>query len=145
MTDPVPVRLRMSRKAGSNLHAQSYAVNRLPVRVVTRATAFGNPFRFVRDEGCIAKIAAEGREVVAQHRRWLCDDPDGQRIAERIRSELPMHNVACFCRLCPRHSFGLPRGEACQDCAPCHGDTILIVAQGRRWNANVGTWEAANG
>lgn len=141
----VPRRLAMSRLKGSNLHARSYEANRLPVRVVTRATAFGNPFKYVRDERCMVLTTTEGAEVVALYRRWLCDDPSGRAVAHRIRQELPGHNVACFCRLCPRHVMGLPLGEACRDCAPCHGDPILQVAAGRRWSDYIGAWVAISG
>lgn len=142
---PEPRRLAMSRLKGSNLHALSHAANGLPVRVVTRATAFGNPFKFVRDEGCMVFGTREGAEVVALYRTWLCDDPAGQAMAERIRQELAGHNVACFCRLCPQHAMGLPLGEACQECAPCHGDPVLQVAAGRRWDGSTGTWSRADG
>lgn len=40
-------------------------------------------------------------------------------------------SVACWCRLCDRHrEGGLPLGEECPDCAPCHGDVILRIANG---------------
>lgn len=140
MTAPTPLRLRMSRLRGSNLHALSHAANGLPVRVVTRATPFGNPFRHVRDMGAIAEVSAEGAEVVAAHRRWLCEDPAGRAIAERARAELAGHNLACFCRLCPRHAGGLPVHEACRQCDPCHAETLLLVAGGATWDSERGVW-----
>jgi hypothetical protein len=39
-------------------------------------------------------------------------------------------NVACWCHLCPAHKDGKPLGVACPDCAPCHADTLLEVANG---------------
>jgi hypothetical protein len=38
------------------------------------------------------------------------------------------HDLACWCRLCPAHADGLPVGVECPDCAPCHAQTLLELA-----------------
>lgn len=38
------------------------------------------------------------------------------------------HDLACWCPLCEAHRDGLPLGVACADCAPCHGDVLLTLA-----------------
>lgn len=38
------------------------------------------------------------------------------------------HDLACWCPLCDVHRDGLPLGVTCPDCAPCHGDVLLILA-----------------
>jgi hypothetical protein len=43
--------------------------------------------------------------------------------------ELRGKNLACWCRLCARHAeTGLPAGTDCPDCAPCHADVLLAIA-----------------
>lgn len=37
-------------------------------------------------------------------------------------------DLACWCPLCPAHRDGLPAGEACPDCAPCHASVLLEFA-----------------
>lgn len=112
MPADAPKRMQMSRKAGTNLHAASHALNGRPVRVVARPTKFGNPFKFVQDEGCFVVTTAEGAEVVALFRQWLCDDPRGREFADLAKTELRGHNLACFCS---------------QDDA-CHADVLLEIA-----------------
>lgn len=42
--------------------------------------------------------------------------------------ELRGKNLGCWCRLCPQHADGKPLGIVCDDCAPCHADTLLELA-----------------
>jgi hypothetical protein len=44
--------------------------------------------------------------------------------------ELRGKNLACWCRLCEAHKDGKPRGVHCKDCAPCHVDPLLEIANG---------------
>jgi hypothetical protein len=37
-------------------------------------------------------------------------------------------DLACWCGLCPAHQDGLPLRVACPDCAPCHADVLLELA-----------------
>lgn len=96
---------------------------------VGRPTYFGNPF-----QGKTAGAEA----AVERFRRWL----DGEVMKDRARILLPSrrnavlgslewlrgHDLACWCRLCERHRDGLPLGETCDDCAPCHGTILLELA-----------------
>lgn len=46
-----------------------------------------------------------------------------------IQRHLRGKNLACWCRLCPRHEkTGLPLGETCGDCEPCHAAVLLEIA-----------------
>lgn len=47
-----PVRMRLSRKRGFNLQAESLALNGLPAVNVARPSKWGNPFDFRRSEYC---------------------------------------------------------------------------------------------
>jgi hypothetical protein len=38
------------------------------------------------------------------------------------------HDLACWCPTCDAHRDGLPLGVVCPDCAPCHGDVLLSLA-----------------
>ena len=119
MTEIRPVRIQLRRVKGFRLHEASHALNGLPVRRVDRASPFGNPFRFTRDEGIIKITSDEEIDeagiasiLVKQFRDWLIADPAGQAIAARARAELAGHNLACWCRLD----------------RPCHADVLLAVA-----------------
>lgn len=55
----------------------------------------------------------------------------GSCIAELIRrapGSLRGKNLACWCKLCPAHADGKPLGVVCADCAPCHVDLLLTLA-----------------
>lgn len=47
---------------------------------------------------------------------------------DAIRAALTCHDLACWCGLCAAHKDGLPFGVNCADCAPCHGDTLGVLA-----------------
>lgn len=128
MTLP-PVRLRLSRKPGADIAAVSQAVNGRGARSVIRPGPYGNPF--VVDEGYSAADAKRDYE------RWIYQgDPDLIARAKKlppailkIQQNLRGRNLFCTCTLCARHKAGgLPRGEACADCPPCHADVLLIIA-----------------
>jgi len=51
-------------------------------------------------------------------------------IAQDAGRELRGKNLGCYCRLCERHKDGLPLGEKCRECEPCHVDPLLEVANG---------------
>jgi len=42
--------------------------------------------------------------------------------------ELRGKDLACWCRLCDKHSDGLPLGVICDACSPCHADILLELA-----------------
>lgn len=119
MTDVIPIRLQLSRASGFRLHQLSHAANGLPARRVDRATPFGNPFKFIQDQGMIVttsdeETAENAAPLVASYRRWLVNTRAGRAIAERARTELRGHNLACWCGLA----------------SPCHADTLLKIANG---------------
>lgn len=37
-------------------------------------------------------------------------------------------DLVCWCRCCAEHANGKPLGVACDDCAPCHADVLLELA-----------------
>lgn len=131
MSDP-PRRLQRSRAAGAHLPAGTVCVG--------RPSRWNNPYRIER--------RLDGRG-------WLTRGPDGlytccssQRQAQEVavemyrcavlgdldyraaaRAELAGKDLACWCHLCDKHrETGLPLGEVCMDCEPCHADALLRVA-----------------
>jgi hypothetical protein len=42
--------------------------------------------------------------------------------------ELRGKDLACWCHLCEKHRDGKPMGVECSDCAPCHADVLLEIA-----------------
>jgi len=130
-----PVRLQLSRRKGFSLQAHSRAVNGLLAVNVAWPFPGGNPFVVGQDgdrQECVymhARLLASyvcmssKATVEAQkaHIKWVRDS----------RSRLKGQNIACWCRLCPRHKLtGLPIGNGCTDCGPCHGMTLLAVFNG---------------
>lgn len=130
-----PVRIQRKRSKGFDLfEANRAAGNGLPVIYVGRPSKFCNPVS-------IEKAGGE-REAVRVFRRLLsmsqsalvaaASDPIFGLVAcawqvrlKKSLRELQGHNVACWCGLCPKHKAGLPAGEKCADCPPCHGDVLL--------------------
>jgi len=52
----------------------------------------------------------------------------GAAFRRKVRAELAGRDLACWCKLCPAHADGKERGVACPDCAPCHVDILLEIA-----------------
>jgi hypothetical protein len=119
MSAAKPVRLQLSRLKGFNLQRLSMATNGLPAVNCTRQGAFGgllgNPWR----------VGEYSREMaVSLHEVWIngqASDAEVGFAAARLRQlvmdklpELRGKNLACTCRLDQ----------------PCHGDTLLAIANG---------------
>lgn len=112
--------------------------------VVTRPTKWGNPFK-PEDYG-----GARYAVLIYQRYAWgeVLTTPeaitDAYAYADRVSGyagvrlftpddavrELRGKNLACWCRLCEKHRDGKPLGVECADCAPCHADILLEVANG---------------
>jgi hypothetical protein len=99
----IPVRLRLSRRAGFNLQDLSRETNGLPAVNVARPSRWGNPFR----------IAEHGREdavtLFAQSLR------NAKAIPKEDMQFLRGKNLACWCA--PDQT--------------CHADILLAVANAR--------------
>lgn len=126
-----PVRLQLSRQRGFNFQAQSRAINGESAIIVTRPGKWGNPFRigvnrchgtgfdYAEEKVGDAETASRFFSDMLSHadRAYPCD--------EKIGHELRSRNLACWCRLCPKHkTTGKPFDERCPDCAPCHADVL---------------------
>jgi hypothetical protein len=139
-----PVRLRLSRRRGFNLQNLSLATNGLPAIRVARPGRFGNPFTTAgcREAGYYGSDEWIAQRCVNAFSAWLTSpywrtNWDGQE-TEKARAvvldglpSLRGKNLACWCRLCPRHATtGKPFGEDCPDCPPCHADTLGMICEG---------------
>jgi hypothetical protein len=101
-----PQRVQLSRKKGWRMPPDTISV--------ARPGRWGNPFSVLPE---LAPGTQVGRYVampsvedaVAAYRRWLRDDPAGQRIVQEAKSALRGHNLACWCRLD----------------GPCHAQVLL--------------------
>jgi hypothetical protein len=63
----------------------------------------------------------------------LCKKELVQTLLENERSidillRLRGLDLACWCHLCDVHKAGKPFFEVCPDCAPCHADVLLELA-----------------
>lgn len=101
-----PQRVQLSRKKGWRMPPDTISV--------ARPGRWGNPFSVLPE---LAPGTQVGRYVampsveqaVAAYRRWLRDDPAGQRVAQEAKSALRGYNLACWCRLD----------------GPCHAQVLL--------------------
>jgi hypothetical protein len=144
MTDPTPIRLRLSRTKGFDLQLLSRTTNGLPAKSVARPLMFGNPFRVVqagRDIETGQPVWAArhdyeinygfhpSREEAAAHAvvRFRECLETGMVLGAHartmrcdvIRHELRGHNLACWC---PLPEPGQPDH--------CHAAVLLEVANG---------------
>lgn len=102
MTDsPRPIRLRLSRRLGFNLQAESLAANGLPAVNIARPSRWGNAI--ARRQG-----VHPGEAAVAAFHSWL-ENEAPQRWKNKARSVLKGKNLGCWCALD----------------APCHADILL--------------------
>lgn len=52
-------------------------------------------------------------------------------VGDAARFHLRGKNLACWCKLCPKHQKGKPFDVACADCAPCHVDILGSIVNRR--------------
>lgn len=117
----MPVRIQLSRRKGWRKPAGAV--------VVSRPSKFGNPFVAGREA---PGALMPGRVVQdRRHAARLFDGhaPQNATLVAAARRELRGKDLACWCRLCDLHAeTGLPAGERCPWCEPCHADTLLVIA-----------------
>lgn len=119
------IRLRLSRRKGFDLQAESLAANGLPAVSVARPHKFGNPFTVApqhppgsswsRDQTIMVPTV---EDAVACFEGMMATEGEPGTRAYALCAALPElrgHNLACWCRLD----------------APCHADVLLRLANDR--------------
>lgn len=108
---------------------------------VGRPGRYGNPWRVVSVRGDIgvARLNPDGSVLswviygtsrasanywAAKAFNWEALRLTTQGLLEPLRGR----DLACWCQLCPAHMDGKPLGTGCDDCAPCHADVLLELA-----------------
>lgn len=99
----LPRRIQLSRAKGWRMPPNTVKVD--------RSTRYGNPFT-EKNSGKVDPVV-----------RFACEAAPLLDLS-RLRGK----NVGCWCKLCPKHKDGLPLGTECDDCASCHGDVVLELA-----------------
>jgi hypothetical protein len=152
----LPARLRMLRKKGFDLQKASRWANGRAAVLVSRPSAFGNPFYI----GGFHKVClAVGSERSPLGWRMITANPEiadasfthVRDAATAVRlyvdflrawgppkgiEQLKGKNLACFCKLCDRHAAkGKSFDLTCPDCSPCHADVLGMIAHGLRCDA----------
>lgn len=101
--------------------------------VCSRPGRWGNPHTlanyFAPGSEARRLFGQQATSLVAAFERQLLTGELRFSVAD-VRRELANKNLACWCRLCPKHRNGKPLLEHCQDCAPCHVDPLGRVAAG---------------
>jgi len=119
----VPRRIQRKRTPGWRMPAGAIYVG--------RPSRWANPFRLEVPNNHPNAIGRARRVSVLLFVEWLrgLHPLYGQppTVAE-IQAALGGRDLACWCRLCERHRDGLPLGERCPDCDPCHVDPLLALA-----------------
>jgi hypothetical protein len=141
----IPRRIRLSRKKGFNLQQFSMALNGLPAVKVDRSTEFGNPYKigdthpYANPDGTdadgVTPMLLDAEDAVALFRLDISTMQllafSDKSVKELYIQELRGKNLACWCKLCPRHAAtGRPWNEPCSDCEPCHADVWLEIVNG---------------
>lgn len=120
----MPKRIQRKRTKGWRMPEGAVYVGR------TRSDLrWGNPYRIGArctdprtDEIVTVRDAAHAVELYRNYLApWLPTYPD-------MLDDLRGRDLACWCRLCSRHADGKPASEDCPDCAPCHADVLLELA-----------------
>lgn len=119
-----PARVQRKRTKGFRLPPNTVCV--------TRGTKYGNPYVVGKDGSTIecVKQYAEMMVPYTHHGKHngMGDFLLSEAVMTEIERDLKGKNIACFCALCEKHKDGLPFGEHCKDCPPCHGKWLLEVA-----------------
>lgn len=134
MTDPTPIRLRLSRAKGFDLQLLSRTTNGLPAINCARPSKWGNPFT---KEAVINwhlgdymgdRLAIWREEATEIFRVWISGRESaeywkhpsyGVKLCDWDCSPLRGHNLACWC---PLPELGQPDH--------CHAAVLLEVANG---------------
>lgn len=156
----VPHRLRLSRRKGFDLQAASRALNGLPAVSCARPHRWSNHWKIgsnMWDPGISRFRTCETiADCVQAFARCVDWDPSAKqtlvtpwedgttsvldiwggygpehRNRKTAAAELACKNLACWCRLCAAHAHGRPLGAICSECAPCHVDPLLALANPR--------------
>jgi hypothetical protein len=98
-------------------------------RMPEGAIYVGRPSRWGNGYNVTARNSAE--YAVSRYRRDVERGLRSWRPSYRLAFLEPLrgHDLACWCELCEAHRDGLPAGVSCPDCAPCHADVLLELAQ----------------
>ena len=123
----LPKRIQLKRRKGWRIPANTVIVDR-------RNRRWGNPHRVGVDGTameCVNKYITDlmpyshhGKSTADSMHDFLLSSAN----LEAIQIELRGKNIGCWCSLCEKHQDGLPYGEKCTDCAPCHGNFLLDIA-----------------
>jgi hypothetical protein len=122
----VPLRIQRKRTAGWRLPGNTICVD--------RSTKLGNPFVVNPRVGpgdharsghiCVPTVA----DAIECYRIYL-NETRPAAVFDAIE-ELRGRNLACYCRLCPKHAKGKPLNVNCADCDPCHVDVLGPIVNG---------------
>jgi hypothetical protein len=101
---------------------------------VGRPSKWGNPHKVgisLESNGDGTYRRMTGADAVARYRDeylpyWTRKCGEKRLDPQELRGK----NLACFCRLCDKHSDGKPLDVRCADCAPCHVDPLGELANG---------------
>jgi hypothetical protein len=92
---------------------------------VGRPSRWGNGYRVGDIDLGLGRLQT-ARDVVECFRAEIM----GWNHDYRVRWLAPLrgHDLACWCGLCDVHRDGLALGVVCPDCASCHADVLLGLA-----------------
>lgn len=117
----VPRRIQRQRTKGYRLPLNAVYVG--------RPSRYGNIVKVGECSACAydawhdgAHIPWTAAQAVALFRDYARSQP------RRDFAPLRGRDLACWCALCPEHRGGLYLGTTCPECAPCHADVLLELA-----------------
>jgi len=122
----MPKRIQLRRVKGWRMPAGAVKCD--------RTTRWGNPYKVggqaVRQMGggLVFFTIDHAEEAVEEFRRRAMELVASALFRRVVRGELAGRDLACWCALCRTHADGKEMGVACPDCAPCHVDVLLEIA-----------------
>lgn len=130
MTD-TPIRIQRKRTKGWRMPANTISVtrpgpygNRYTIEGAREAGYLGTDIELA--QCCVNQFEADIASAERDHTPYMPFAFGDPAYLGPLRGK----NLACWCRLCPRHDAlgGKPLDEHCPDCKPCHVDPLGRIA-----------------
>src|SRR5262245_28088495 len=117
------LRIQRKRTAGWRMPANTVYVGR-------PSSCFQNRYTIGTHSNWLGRACANAADLVACYEHVILSIVEAPHMRAYARERLAGKNLACWCRLCPKHEAGKPLDVTCTDCAPCHVDPLGRIANG---------------
>lgn len=118
----MPVRIQRKRTKGWRMPQNTVSVTR-------PHSVFQNRYKIGSESLWLGRAVVTPQDAVDCFEHVIMEPAPIRAYAREVLCGV---NLACWCRLCPRHDAlgGKPLDERCSDCQPCHVDPLGVIANG---------------